>query len=307
MYIAAIDIGSNAARLLIKNTDYPDILVNTDTLHKDEYYQRVPLKSGIDTFTYGEIQHKTLALLTFAMCQFAIKMREYDVKAYRACATSAYRDAKNSSQVISRVQQFCGLKIEIISGDEEARLTRLGFTPPEGCENQTFLFADVGGGSTEISLTQCGILKFSQSFRVGSMRYVCNSQSEIEEDYLFSTIEKLAKTYSDINYIATGGCVKFMKAYLNGKDSSAPIEVNRMSALYQELSNLTPTSISQKYSIPLERADILTPASSIFLRIAAKLKAKQIIVPQTGVRNGIIAALYHKSKLTQELPHSGTL
>ncbi len=293
MYIAAIDIGSNALRLLIKNTDYPCLLDNIDTLHEDEFYQRVPLKSGIDTFTYGAIQPKTAAMLTFAMCHFAVKMEEYGVSKYRACATSAYRDAANSSDVICRVKQISGLTVDIISGEEEARLTRRSFHTPQELKDDAFLFVDVGGGSTETSLMKKGKPMFTRSFQVGSMRYVCNTQSREEEAALDEAMENVLREYGSVHYVGVGGCVKMVRSILNRSDKPSFINVSDMNTLYHELQQLTPKQISSKYSVPLERADIITPASSIFLRIAHITKATEIAVPDIGVRNGIIAELYH--------------
>lgn len=293
MYIAAIDIGSNALRLLIKNTDHPCLQDNIDTLHEDEYYQRVPLKSGIDTFTYGAIQPKTAAMLTFAMCHFAVKMKEYGVSKYRACATSAYRDAANSSDVICRVKQISGLTVDIISGEEEARLTRRSFRTPQEIKDDAFLFVDVGGGSTETSLMEKGKPIFTRSFQVGSMRYVCDTQSREEEAALDEAMENILREYGSVHYVGVGGCVKTVRSILNWSDKPSFINVSDMNTLYHELLQLTPRQISRKYSVPLERADIITPASSIFLRIANIIKATEIAVPDIGVRNGIIAELYH--------------
>lgn len=295
MFIAAIDIGSNAVRLLIKNTDHPNFIRDIDTIHPDEYYQRIPLKSGIDVFSNGLLSTKTEMLLSYAMCCFSVKLKEYGVEAYRACATSAYRDAQNTPEVLMRVHKASGINIEVISGKEEARLTRRSFVPPEDIKGDLFLFADVGGGSTEISVTKNNEVIYARSFNVGSMRYVCNNQLAAEEDNLDKDIETISHLYPGIHYVGVGGCVKFMKSYLNGKKSNDPIQVAKMKELYKELKQLTPKQISRKYDIPLERADILTPASSIFLRIAHKVNASQIIVPSIGVRDGIITELYQKA------------
>lgn len=292
MYIAAIDIGSNAVRLLIKNTDHPNLLDNLDVIHEDEYYQRVPLKSGNDTFTYGAIQPKTLALLTYAMCQFAVKMKKYGVSRYRACATAAYRDASNATEVCRRVKHISGLTIDVITGQEEARLTRRSFRTPQEQRNDTFLFVDVGGGSTEVSLVEKGRQTYAHSFHVGSMRYVCNTQSPEEEAALDEAAESLSQKCPTLHYVGVGGCVKMAKSILNKDSDSDIIRVAEMDKLYEELRQLTPKQISLKYSIPLERADIMTPASSIFLRIAHKVNATTIRVPSIGVRNGIITDLY---------------
>ena len=293
MYLAAIDIGSNAIRLLIKNTDSPDFPATLDLIYEDEYYERVPLKSGIDTFKYGDIQPQTEVILTETMCRFAQEMTRHNVHSYRACATSAYRDAKNGLKVVDRVNKACGLNIEIITGEEEARITRLSYTPPTRYKDDTFLFVDVGGGSTEVSLLHKSQTIYSHSFQIGSMRYVCGNQSKGEENMLDNKIAEIYNNSHSLHYIGVGGCVKFMKNYLNGKHNSDAIKVTQMNELYNQLRKLTPEQISRQYHLPLERADILTPASSIFMRIAHTIHAEEIIVPSIGVRNGIITELYN--------------
>ena len=209
MKIAAIDIGSNALRLQIKDCSQPDFLLSLESLREGESYERVPLKSGMDVFAAGNILPPTKIRLTLALQHFAAVMRQFGVSRYRAVATSAYRDARNGQEVISRAGKDSGLNIEIIPGDEEARLTRLSFKPPQEWEDDYFLFVDVGGGSTEISVTRQGQLLYGHSFQVGSMRYLCNNQSPEQERMLDDKIKEIHHDCTPLHYIAAGGCVKF--------------------------------------------------------------------------------------------------
>ena len=311
MKIAAIDIGSNALRLCIKETDYGKLIDSTDEVHSDEYYERVPLKSGMDVFAHGRILPPTKIKLAFALQHFAKIMYDYGVDAYRAVATSAYRDAENGQDIIQAVNEMSGLNVEIISGEEEARLTRRSFIPPQEQADDYFLFADVGGGSTELSLVRHGQLLYSHSFQVGSMRYRCNNQSPEEEVALDNKVAEIKfqisnpksqiNHFAPINYIGVGGCVKFMSKYLNKEKRSKEegvirdyILVSDMERIYADLQTKTVDEIVSSYGLPHERADILAPASSIFLRIAHGIGAQTITVPPIGVRNGILAELYSK-------------
>ena len=311
MKIAAIDIGSNALRLCIKQTDYGALMTSTDEVHSDEYYERVPLKSGMDVFAHGRILPPTKIKLALALQHFAKMMDRYGVEAYRAEATSAYRDAENGQAVIDAVSEMSGLRVEIISGEEEAYLTRLSFTPTEEQKDDYFLFADVGGGSTELSLLHHGQVIYSHSFKVGSMRYRCNTQDPAEEQALDNKVAEIHHHYAPINYIGVGGCVKFMSKYLNKvksresrveshnsnlKPQTSTIKVSDFESIYADLQTKTVSEIVSNYRLPEERADILTPASSIFLRIAHGIKADKILVPAIGVRNGILAELYSKTQ-----------
>ena len=323
MKIAAIDIGSNALRLCIKQTDYGALMTSTDEVHSDEYYERVPLKSGMDVFAHGQILPPTKIKLALALQHFAQMMDRYSVEAYRAVATSAYRDAENGQAVIEAVSEMSGLRVEIISGEEEAHLTRLSFIPAEEQKDDYFLFADVGGGSTELSLLHQGQVVYSHSFKVGSMRYRCNTQDPAEEQALDDKVAEIHRNYAPINYIGVGGCVKFMSKYLNkvksqprrGRERLASgraavwrsraasqisnfkyqistIKVKDFESIYADLQTKTVSEIVSNYRLPEERADILTPASSIFLRIAHGIEADTILVPAIGVRNGILTELY---------------
>lgn len=311
MKIAAIDIGSNALRLCIKQTDYGALMTFTDEVHSDEYYERVPLKSGMDVFAHGQILPPTKIKLALALQHFAEIMDHYGVETYRAVATSAYRDAKNGQAVIDAVSEVSGLHVEIISGEEEAYLTRLSFIPTEEQKDDFFLFADVGGGSTELSLLHQGQLIYSHSFKVGSMRYRCNTQDPAEEQALDNKVAEIHRHYAPINYIGVGGCVKFMSKYMakvkkqesraksqlpNFKSQISNISVSDFEQIYADLQTKTVSEIVSNYRLPEERADILTPASSIFLRIAHGIEADTILVPAIGVRNGILAELYSKTQ-----------
>jgi exopolyphosphatase/guanosine-5'-triphosphate,3'-diphosphate pyrophosphatase len=307
MKIAAIDIGSNALRLQIKDCSQPDFLLSLESLHEGEYYERVPLKSGMDVFAAGNILPPTKIRLTLALQHFAAVMRQFGVSRYRAVATSAYRDARNGQEVISRAGKDSGLNIEIIPGDEEARLTRLSFKPPQEWEDDYFLFVDVGGGSTEISVTRQGQLLYGHSFQVGSMRYLCNNQSPEQERMLDDKIKEIHHDCTPLHYIAAGGCVKFMDKYLEKEKRSKEkrskekgvrrgiIPVSDMEAVYADLQTKTVSQIVEHYDIAEERAVILTPACSIFLRIAAGIGAETITVPAIGVRNGILAELHRQT------------
>ena len=299
MKIAAIDIGSNALRLLIKDCAQHDMLATLDSLGEGEYYERVPLKSSMDVFAEGRILPPTKIKLTLALCHFAQMMKSYGVTDYRAVATSAYRDAANGQEVLTAAGRESGLRVEIISGDEEARLTRLSFQPPQEWAKDYFVFVDVGGGSTELSVVHQGQLIYGHSFQVGSMRYLCANQHPEQEQALDRKVDEIYHTLAPIHYIATGGCVKFMSKYLSKKDerggattTKGCIEVSRMKEVYADLLTKTVSQIVEHYRLPEERADILTPACSVFLRIAGGLKAEHIHVPSIGVRNGIMAELY---------------
>lgn len=310
MKIAAIDIGSNALRLLIKDCSQPDFMQSLETLHSGDYYERIPLKSGMDVFAEGQILPPTKIKLTLALQRFAQIMRQHGVSRYRAVATSSYRDALNGQQVIDAVSQTCRLNVEIISGEEEARLTRLSFQPPAQWADDYFVFVDVGGGSTEVSVMHKGQMLYGHSFQVGSMRYLCNTQEAAQEQALDSTIAAIHATHSPLHYIATGGCVKFMCKYLQPQSRKAAesqsmgaIIVSQMQAVHDDLLTKTVPQIVADYNLPEERADILTPAAGIFLRIARGLEAEEIAVPSIGVRNGIIAELFMQSAHKEQDQH----
>ena len=301
MKIAAIDIGSNALRLVIKDTECGDFLANLDSVRDGDYYERVPLKSGMDVFACNNILPPTKIRLALSLKHFAEKMHDCGVSHYRAVATSAYRDAENGQEVISAANEMSGLRTEIISGEEEARLTRLSFITPRQMKDDYFLFADVGGGSTELSLLHKGQLLYGHSFQVGSMRYRCDNQDPAEEHALDKKVGEIHRDYAPIRYIGIGGCVKFMSKYLNrekrNKGDGAMgniINVCDMEHIYADLQTKTVAQIVTAYGLPEERADILTPASSIFLRIAHGLDAQTIAVPAIGVKNGILAELYNE-------------
>lgn len=295
--IAAIDIGSNAIRLLIKDESNTRFLQNLDCVAPHEYYERVPLKSGMDVFEHGKILPKTELVLTAAIIRFAALMQQRGVCGYRACATSAYRDAANGAEVMARVNEASGLNVEIIPGAEEARITRSSYQVPEQWRNDALMFVDVGGGSTEVSLLIGGEEKYSHSFQIGSMRYLCGIQDPAQEQMLDQTIIDLAGTYGKVHYLGVGGCVKFMNKYLNGNKDGNTISVADMQAVYEDLKTKTVDEIVAAYGLPHERADILTPASSIFLRIAHNVGAGEITVPSIGVRNGILTELYKQKAL----------
>lgn len=291
MKLAAIDIGSNALRLLIKSGSAQHILSHLDTVLATDYFERIPLKSGNDTFTHGIITQPTELRLTLALHRFAQIMKAYGVEHYRACATSAYRDASNGHDVIHRANQSTGLNVEIISGEEEARLTRLSFVPPTSWSDATLAFADVGGGSTEISLLHHGQQLYAHSFRIGSMR-----KSAGQPDFSSLPLHHGA----DYKMLAIGGSIRFMCNYINKHEKNAScdlrneipqISLPQLEEQHALLTKMTATEISAHYNAPLERAEIITPAMGIFLSIARALNINTIYVPSIGVRTGIIADL----------------
>lgn len=295
MKFAAIDIGSNALRLLIKVGEAEHILQSLDTVCATDYFERIPLKSGNDTFTHGLITQSTEVRLTLALHRFAQIMQHYGVERYRACATSAYRDASNGHEVMERANKSTGLNVEIISGEEEARLTRLSFISPHSWANATLAFADVGGGSTEISLLHQGELQYAHSFRIGSMR-------KLKEQPDFSSLPLIKGT--QYKMLAVGGSIRFLYSYihkhkpdsLTSDETNIPqISLAQLEEQYALIAQMSAREISDYYNAPLERAEILKPAVSIFLSIVHTLGADTIYIPSIGVRTGIIADLLAKS------------
>lgn len=323
MILAAIDIGSNAVRLLIKDTRPYEATKNNkaearaaflnslDHVGPADYYERQPLKSGMDVFDGGMIRQATALKLTAIIARFATKMKEMGVDHYRACATSAYRDATNGRDIARQITEATGVAIEVISGDEEARLTRMSLIIPPQWADHIAVISDVGGGSTELSVIQNGEVLFSHSYKLGSMRYLCHQQAPAEEQLIDAQCAKIRQTYNNIHYFGVGGCIKFMNTYINSLScNNAPqasqtetepedysgrtVSVEHLEGIYADLKMRTVDSIVNHYHLPRERADILTPASSIYLRIAHALKINTIIVPSIGVRNGIITQLFRR-------------
>ena len=281
MTYAAIDIGSNAVRLLIKRDEekcrYLDKLLLV----------RVPLRLGFDVFSKGEISDKKADDLVRLMRSYELLMKIYRVDRMRACATSAMRDAKNGLEIIKKIAAKTGIKVEIITGAEEARIVYFNHLGRGFDSKGNILYVDVGGGSTELNLLTNGELKLSVSFNIGTVRMLTDSVKAKTWSDLSDTCLSLGRKYPDITLVGSGGNIN--KLYkLAGGNKKKEISVEALQGIYEDLLPLSVEERMVRYSMRPDRADVIIPAAKIFLTIARLTGAKNILVPVIGVADGII-------------------
>ncbi len=291
---AAIDIGSNAVRLLIKKTKENENL--TSKRLAKVLLLRVPLRLGFDVFSLGKVSKEKIEKLRRLMKGFRQLMIIYDVTDYRACATSAMRDAKNGKAVIKKILKETGISIEVIDGQEEARMIYNNHV--ECLEDRTgnYIYVDVGGGSTEINLLTNGELVQSLSYNVGTVRMLSNAVKAETWAQLKDDLARLSADFQHINIIGSGGNINKLYRLSEEKDKkNQRISVNALRDLYDELKSLTVEQRMEQFSLKADRADVIVPAAEIFLTIAGVVKAEYIHVPVIGLADGIIDNLYSQT------------
>ena len=285
---AAIDIGSNAVRLLIKQLESDD-----KPLFSKVLLLRVPLRLGFDVFASGRISEKKEKNMIRLMKAYKNLMKIYGVSAYRACATSAMRDAENGPDIIRAVEKKTGIKIEIIDGQEEARMIYNNHIEYMKGRKGNFMYVDVGGGSTEINLLADGELVCSRSYNIGTVRLLNGAVSESEWQRLGKDMKDLVLSYPGINIIGSGGNINKLIKLVKGRDSRhSRMTVASLHELYDRLKDMTVEERMEEYAMKPDRADVIVPAGKIFLTIADISGATYIYVPVIGLADGIIDGLY---------------
>lgn len=290
---AAIDIGSNAVRLLIKKEKEDENLISK-RLSK-VMLLRVPLRLGFDVFSLGEVSEIKLVKLRRLMKAFRQLMKIYEVTDYRACATSAMRDAKNGKSVIKKILKDTCINIEVIDGQEEAHMIYNNHI--ECIEDRTgnYIYVDVGGGSTEINLLTNGELVQSLSYNIGTVRILSGAVKDETWAQMKDDLTRLTADFQGINIIGSGGNINKLYRLAEKKDKKKMrMPIASLQGLYDELKPLTPEQRMNEFSLKADRADVIVPAAEIFLTIANIVKAEYIHVPVIGLADGIIDSLYSK-------------
>ena len=290
---AAIDIGSNAVRLLIKSIDREAV---QEKKIKKVMMLRVPLRLGFDVFSIGELSEKKADKLRRLMKAFRQLMKIYDVDDYRACATSAMRDARNGRTIIKKIEKDTGIRIEIIDGQEEARMIYNNHIECMEDRLGNYMYVDVGGGSTEINLLTNGELVWSVSYNIGTVRMLSNAVKEGTWQQREEELMKVTEGVAAINIIGSGGNINKLFRLADKKDKKLQrLPVSSLQTVYDVLKPLTPEERVEAFSLKQDRADVIVPAAEIFLKIAEVVHAEYIYVPVIGLSDGIIDNLYAKS------------
>ncbi len=290
---AAIDIGSNAVRLLIKKVDSCENLM-LRRMNK-ALLLRVPLRLGFDVFMLGKVSDERAEKLLRLMKSFRQLMKIYEVDEYRACATSAMRDSSNGKAIIKKIKKSTEINIEIIDGQEEARLIYGNHIecPPEGKGN--WAYVDVGGGSTEINLMVENKLAYSFSYNIGTVRMLKGAVNKNSWCLIKDDLTKLTAKYGKINIIGSGGNINKLYRMAIKKDKKKKrMAVESLKMIYEDLKPLSIDQRMERYSLKEDRADVIVPAAEIFLFLAEIFGAKYIHVPEVGLSDGIIDSLYAK-------------
>jgi len=292
MRIAAVDIGSNAIRLQVSSL----IRYNGRDSIKSLEYIRFPLRLGQDVFRLGKIETETADRFVRLMQAFRILLDLYEVAAYRVCATSAFRDAGNGAAIAQRVLDETGIVIDVLSGDEEAALLGLALSRfiDEGCN----LHIDVGGGSTELNLYYKREKIASNSFNLGSVRQMAGpaaSRTWLEvEEWLR---KYLLPEYLPVLAIGTGGNIsKLYDLHPGKKKKQKSLSLSELQAVHLMVSRMTVDDRIHQLMLNPDRADVIVPASEIYLQTLHLAKAKKILIPDLGLKDGIIETQYRKVK-----------
>ena len=292
MILAAIDIGSNAARLLIN-----DIKVGKNG--KAEFIKlnllRIPLRLGMDVFSKGEIGEKRKKMVIDSMQIFSNLMKIYNVEHYRACATSAMRDAKNGKEIIEEVKETSGISIEIISGDEEATLIYENHVA-EGLDSKnSYLYIDVGGGSTELTFYEKGKMIFEKSFNIGTIRLLNELVTQDHWNEMKSEIKANITSKLPLVAIGSGGNINKVFSMSKTKDGK-PLSTSYIKKFLKETTALSVDERMVKYNIREDRADVMVPALIIYKNVLNWANINKIYVPKISVADGLIHHLYQNLK-----------
>ena len=286
-HYAGIDIGSNAVRLLIKCLNEPG---STEPLSKVQLV-RVPLRLGEDAFVDGRISKKKSKQLISLMKAYHELMEIYEVEAFRACATSAMRDAENGMELVDKIYEKTGIKIEIIDGREEAQLISSDLIRAlSGQEEETFLYIDVGGGSTELNLVRGSNLIESRSFDIGTIRQLSGKVRDEERESFGNYVQHLKETYGTLRLVGTGGNInKLLRLGAPSERANiCNLPVANLRAVADELRQYTPVERMLIFRLKPDRAEVIVPAADIFLLVAEITEATEIIVPTKGLADGIV-------------------
>jgi exopolyphosphatase/guanosine-5'-triphosphate,3'-diphosphate pyrophosphatase len=289
MVFAAIDIGSNAMRLLFCRVYVVDGKAH---FNKEELF-RMPIRLGEDVFTIGKISEQKSEKLITALKGYAQLIKAYDVKNYRAVATSAMRDAANGNELISKIKTETGLNVEIIDGKKEAAIIASSDLHHFIKTNENYLYVDVGGGSTEFSLFSDGKMLVSKSFKNGTVRMLNNMVNEV----VWQEIEKWIKTNTEglknITMIGSGGNIN--KAFkLSGKTQDKPLTYKYLKSQFDHINALTYEQRISELGLNTDRADVIIPALSIYLSAMRWSGANHIYVPKIGLADGVVKAMYYE-------------
>ena len=293
MNIAAIDIGSNGARLLIKRFD-PEAIREEDRI-KRVMFIRVPLRLGKDVFTLGKVSKEREKMMIHMMKGFKQFMKLNDVEHYRACATSAMRDAENGKKVLKKIEKQTGIKLEIIKGQEEAQLLFNNLVEKTDSHEGNFAYIDVGGGSTEVSLIHDGELADSFSYNMGTLRMLSGKVTSETEKLFKENLTRYAKEYGNIRIIGSGGNInKLFKLARTGKGDSKELPLSELKRLYQMMQPLSIEEREISFNLKEDRADVIIPAAEIFLKACEYLKCESILVPNISLADSIVDGIVEK-------------
>ncbi|BDQ10946.1 Ppx/GppA phosphatase family protein [Sediminibacterium sp. TEGAF015] len=288
MRLAAIDIGSNAARLLIVEVSYDS---KGDPLFNKLNLVRVPLRLGFDVFENGEISKSKRGMILQTMKAYSHLLNAYEVKDVIACATSAMRDATNSADIIRKVKLETGLKIEIISGDLEASIIYENHIAENMDVANSYLYIDVGGGSTELTFFADGKLSFKKSFNIGTIRILKDMVTTDHWDEMKEYIKSATKGQKKMIAIGTGGNINKVFSLSKKKDGK-PLSLELLKDYYKELSSFNLEDRMQVYKLRNDRADVIVPALQIYINVMRWADADDIYVPKIGLADGLVQHLY---------------
>jgi exopolyphosphatase / guanosine-5'-triphosphate,3'-diphosphate pyrophosphatase len=292
MKLAAIDIGSNAARLLITEVNINE--KGIPSFNKLNLI-RVPLRLGFDVFESGEISKAKIGMIMQTMKAYKHLMNAYGVEHLKACATSAMRDAKNAGDIIRKIKMETDIAIEVISGDIEANLIYENHVAENMDTTHSYLYIDVGGGSTELSFFSNNILTYKKSFNIGTIRLLKNMVTDKQWEDMKETLKAVTKGHKEVVAIGTGGNINKVFSMSKRKDGK-PLSLELLRDYYKELSNVTLEERIIKYSLREDRADVIVPALQIYVNTMRWATAEEIYVPKIGLVDGLIRHLWEEKK-----------
>jgi len=291
--LAAIDIGSNAARLLINDViegpqGKPDFIKLT--------LVRVPLRLGFDVFEKGEISEEKTEMFIKTIHAYKLLLEVYDVEHYITAATAAMRDAVNAKQILSQIKKETGIDIKVITGEEEATCIYENHVAENMDSNESYLYIDVGGGSTELTFFSDGKLVFKESFDIGTIRLLKNQVSEAAWDEMKEFIKTKTKGYHHVSAIGSGGNINKIFS-LSKRKEGKPLVLDMLRDYFKEFSNLSINQRMTLYHLREDRADVIVPALLIYINVMRWADAEEIYVPKIGLADGLIHTLYEEVKM----------